>query len=64
MIFYFSYLKIYSSLRIYEMTKDAVKEIYFSQIIDLQFIFYYNIDINWKPLIYKVIILKEWKRQK
>ncbi len=46
------------------MIKDAAREISFSQIIDLQFIFYYNIDINWKPLIYKVIILKEWKRQK
>ena len=46
------------------MIKDAAREISFSQIIDLQFIFYYNIDINWKPLINKVIILKEWKQKK
>jgi len=29
MVFYFSYLKTYSSLKIYGMTEDAVKEIYF-----------------------------------
>jgi hypothetical protein len=38
MVFYFSYLKTYSFLRIYGMTEDAVKEISFfvvSKIIDL-----------------------------
>ena len=38
MVFYFSYLKTYSSLRIYGMMEDAVKEIsffVFSKIIDL-----------------------------
>lgn len=38
MVFYSSYLKTYSSLRIYGMTEDAVKEISFfvvSKIIDL-----------------------------
>ena len=45
MVFYFSYLKTYSSLRIYGMTEDAVKEISFSQIIDLEFKFYYTIKL-------------------